>query len=142
MEDRRERVLQALHILAGDRAALTTDEEKAIIREYREICAFGYGRMEVDTVADLANQVARTPFRVVGNALTAAGQAAKNIESDIAKPAEYAEIPPPPDVLVGSVISGVGHAVEGVITTIKGAVDGVVETGDGLRREIQQIVGR
>ena len=96
----------------------------------------------VDTVADLANQVVRTPFRVVGNALTNAGQAVKNIESDIAKPANYAEIPPPPDVLVGSVVSGVGHAVEGVINTIKGAVDGVVETGDGLRREIQQIVGR
>jgi len=96
----------------------------------------------VDTVADLANQVARTPFRVIGNALTQAGQAAKNIESDIAKPADYAEIPPPPDVLVGSVISGVSHAVEGALNTAKGAIDGVVETGDGLRREIQQIVGR
>ena len=51
MEDRRERVLQALHILAGDRAALTTDEEKAIIKEYRELCTFGYGRMEVVVVA-------------------------------------------------------------------------------------------
>ena len=51
MEDRRERVLQALHILAGDRAPLTTDEEKAIIREYRELCSFGFGRMEVVVVA-------------------------------------------------------------------------------------------
>jgi len=50
MEDRRERVLQALHILAGDGAALTT-EEKAIIKEYRELCSFGYGRMEVVVVA-------------------------------------------------------------------------------------------
>jgi len=96
----------------------------------------------VDTVADMANQVARAPFRVAGNALTAAGQAAKNIESDIAKPADYAEIPPPPDVLIGSVISGVSHAVEGALNTVKGAVDGVVETGDGLKREINQIVGR
>jgi len=96
----------------------------------------------VDTVADLANQVARTPFRVLGNALSQAGQAAKNIENDIAKPADYAEIPPPPDVLVGSVISGVGHAVEGVINTAKAAIDGVIETGDGVRREVQQIVGR
>ena len=96
----------------------------------------------VDTVADLANQVVRTPFRVAGNALTNAGQALKNIEKDIAKPADYAEIPPPPDVLVGSVVSGVGHAVEGFINTVKGAIDGVVETGDGLKREINQIVGR
>jgi len=51
MEDRRERVLQALHILAGDGAASTTDEEKAIIKEYREVCDFGYGRMEVVVVA-------------------------------------------------------------------------------------------
>ena len=96
----------------------------------------------VDTAADLVNQVARAPFRVVGNALSNAGQAVKNIESDIAKPADLAEIPPPPDVLVGSVVSGVSHAVEGVINTIKGAVDGVVETGDGLKREINQIIGR
>jgi len=96
----------------------------------------------VDTVADMANQVARTPFRVVGNALSNAGQALKNIESDIAQPAEYAEIPPPPDVLVGSVISGVSHVVEGALNTAKGAVDGLVETGDGLRREINQFIGR
>jgi len=96
----------------------------------------------VDTVADLANQVVRTPFRVGGNALINAGQALKKIESDIAKPADIAEIPPPPDVLVGSVISGVSHAVEGVINTVKGAVDGVVETGDGLKREITQFLGR
>ncbi|KKM02824.1 hypothetical protein LCGC14_1780570 [marine sediment metagenome] len=51
MEDRRERVLQALHILVGDRSALTTDEEKAIIKEYRELCSSGYGRMEVVVVA-------------------------------------------------------------------------------------------
>jgi len=96
----------------------------------------------VDTLADLANQVARTPFRVVGNALTAAGQTFKNIESDLARPADYAEIPPPPDVLVGSVISGVSHLVQGALNTAKGAVEGVVETGDGLRKEIQQMVGR
>jgi len=51
MEDRRERVMQALHILAGDGEGLTTGEEKAIIGEYRELCSFGYGRMEVVVVA-------------------------------------------------------------------------------------------
>ena len=96
----------------------------------------------VDTVADLANQVVRTPFRVIGNGLSEAGQAVKNIEHDIAKPADASEIPPSPDVLIGSVIDGVGHAVEGAISTVKGVVDGVVETGEGLKREINQIVGR
>ena len=96
----------------------------------------------VDTVADIANQIARTPFRVGGNALSNAGQALKDIERDIAQPAEYAEIPPPPAVLVGSVISGVSHVVEGALNTAKGVVDGLVETGDGLRREINQFVGR
>lgn len=51
MEARRERVLQALHILVGEKPPLTTDEERAIIKEYREICSFGYGRMEVVVVA-------------------------------------------------------------------------------------------
>ena len=48
---REERVLQALHILVGDGAPLTNDEEGAIIKEYRELCSFGYGRMEVVVVA-------------------------------------------------------------------------------------------
>lgn len=96
----------------------------------------------VDTVADLANQVARTPFRVIGNALSNAGQAAKNIEGDLAKPADYSEIPPPPDVLVGSVVDGVSHAVQGVINTAKGAVDGVIQTADGIRNEVSQMVRR
>ena len=96
----------------------------------------------VDTVADMVNQVARAPFRVGGNVLTKAGQALKNIENDIAKPADIAEIPPPPDTLIGSVVSGASHAVEGVISTAKGAVDGVVETFDGLKKEVNQLLGR
>lgn len=51
MEYRKERVLQALHILTGEEAPLTSDEERAIIGEYRELCSFGYGRMEVVVVA-------------------------------------------------------------------------------------------
>ena len=50
-EARRKRVLQALHILLGEPAPLTNDEERAIIKEYRELCGFGYGRMEVVVVA-------------------------------------------------------------------------------------------
>jgi hypothetical protein len=96
----------------------------------------------VDTVADMANQVARTPFRVAGNAFTSAGTALKQIEQDLARPADYSEIPPPPGVLAGSVVSGVSHAVEGVINTAKSAVDGLVATGDGLRREVNQFVRR
>ena len=51
MEARKGRVLQALHILTGEEAPLTSDEERAIIKEYRELCSFGYGRMEVVVVA-------------------------------------------------------------------------------------------
>jgi len=50
MEAPKERVLQALHILVGDGVPLS-DEERAIIKEYRELCSFGYGRMEVVVVA-------------------------------------------------------------------------------------------
>lgn len=96
----------------------------------------------VDAVADIANQVARTPARVAGNVLMAAGQAFKNVGADIARPAEYSEIPPPPDVLFEPVISGVSHIIGGVINSAKGAADGVVETFDGVRREVQKFTGR
>lgn len=96
----------------------------------------------IDMAADIANQVARAPGRVAGNALLAAGQAFKNVESDIAKPAKYPEIPPPPDVMVESAVAAGSHIVEGAINTVKGAVDGVVETADGIKREIQTFTGR
>lgn len=51
MEARRERVLQALHILMGEGVPLITDEEKSIIQEFRELRTFGYGRMEVVVIA-------------------------------------------------------------------------------------------
>ncbi|KKM83106.1 hypothetical protein LCGC14_1312780 [marine sediment metagenome] len=49
MEDRRERVLQALRILAD--GPLITEEKRAILEQYDELCSFGYGRMEVVVVA-------------------------------------------------------------------------------------------
>jgi len=51
MEARRGRVLQALRILVGEREPLINEDERAIIDEYRELCTFGYGKMEVVVVA-------------------------------------------------------------------------------------------
>ena len=51
MEARKERVLQALHILAEDGVPLITEEKRAILKEYDELCSFGYGRMEIVVVA-------------------------------------------------------------------------------------------
>jgi len=51
MEARKERVLQALHILSGDGVPLITEDKRAILKEYDELCTFGYGRMEVVVVA-------------------------------------------------------------------------------------------
>ena len=96
----------------------------------------------VDTAADVVNQVFSAPARIFGNALSQAGQTFKNLESDIAKPREYAEIPPPPDVLVEPAVSGVSHIVEGAIGTVKGAVDGVLQTADGVRKEVSQLIRR
>ncbi len=93
----------------------------------------------VDTVADIVNQVFSTPARVAGNALSAAGQAFKNLERDIAEPREAAEIPPPPDKLVSPAFKGVSDIVGGVINTGKGVVDGVIETAEGIRREIESL---
>lgn len=95
-----------------------------------------------DTVADVANQVACTPLRVVGNMTEAASRMAKNLEADMARPREYAEIPPPPDVLIEPVFSGVSHIVQGVMGVVKGGIDGVVETVEGIRREVDTLVRR
>jgi len=51
IEARKERVLQALHILTGAGIPFLTEEKRAVLKEYDELCAFGYGRMEVVVVA-------------------------------------------------------------------------------------------
>lgn len=96
----------------------------------------------VDTGADIVNQVFSLPARSLGNALSNAGQTFKNLEADIARPREYSEIPPPPDVLVEPVISGVSDIVGGVLNTAKGAVDGVLQTAEGIRSELNQMTRR
>ena len=96
----------------------------------------------VDVVADMANQVFSTPARVAGNILGAGARMAQNLESDIGRPREHSEIPPTPDVLVEPAISGVSHIVEGVVGMAKGAVDGVVETAQGIRREAETFIRR
>jgi len=47
LEDRKARVLLALHILIGDRVPPLNDEESAVLWEYRDLRQHGYGRMEV-----------------------------------------------------------------------------------------------
>lgn len=94
----------------------------------------------VDTVADVANQAVSMVPRVLGNSLSAAGQTFKNLEGDLARPREYAEIPPPPGVLIEPIFSGISHIVSGAMDTVKGAIDGVLQTADGVRREIDTLV--
>ena len=96
----------------------------------------------VDAGADVVNQIFRAPARIVGNAAGAMSLAAKNVEADIARPADYSEIPPPPGVLVEPVLSGAAHIAEGVLSTIKGGVDGLVQTADGVLREVRQLTGQ
>jgi len=47
LEDRKARVLLALHILIGDRVPPLNDEESAVLWGYRDLRQHGYGRMEV-----------------------------------------------------------------------------------------------
>ena len=51
MEARHQRVLRALNVLMGKEPPLITAEESAILANYREVCAFGWGRVEVVVVA-------------------------------------------------------------------------------------------
>lgn len=93
----------------------------------------------VDTGADIVDQLVRTPFRVVRNVANAVGTAAGNLERDIASPAESGDIPPSPEKLVKPGINGVSHIIGGVVDIAKGAVDGVVETGRGIQKELRQV---
>ncbi len=92
----------------------------------------------IDTVADVANQVFCTPARISRNVAGAISSMAGNLERDISQPRESGDTPPPPDVLIKPALDGVGHIISGVMDSVKGAVDGVVETGHGIQREIKQ----
>lgn len=93
----------------------------------------------VDTGADIVNRIFGAGAKIAGNALTAAGQAFKDVERDISAPREAAEIPPSPDQLISPIFKGVGHIIGGVINTGKGVVDGVIETAEGVRHEIESL---
>lgn len=95
-----------------------------------------------DTVLDTASQVVSVVPRVVGNVTGAISQTAKNLEGDLARPRDYSEIPPPPDMIVSTAFDGVGHVIGGVLDTVKGGIDGVVGTIDGVKREIDQLIRR
>lgn len=94
----------------------------------------------IDAAADMVNQIARTPLRVVRNVANAVGTMAGNLERDVATPAESSETPPPPDKLIKPAMDGVGHIFSGVMDVVKGAVDGVTETGRGVQREADQFI--
>lgn len=51
LEVRKERVIQALHILLGHGLPRVDEEENAILGQFRELRQFGYGRMEVIVVS-------------------------------------------------------------------------------------------
>lgn len=94
----------------------------------------------VDLAADLVNRAATLPGAVVGDMVGAAGQAIKNIKSDISMPREQPERPIPPDQLIKPIPSAIGHAVGGVIDTVKSGVDAVVQNVEGARREVETFV--
>ena len=93
----------------------------------------------VDTGADIVNLVFGAGAKIAGNALTAAGQAFKDVERDIAAPREAAEIPPSPDQLISPIFKGASHIIGGLINTGKGVVDGFIDTAEGVRREIESL---
>ena len=95
-----------------------------------------------DLGADVVSQIVAIPARVGSNVLGAAARALGNIDRDIAKPREHAEIPPPPGVIVEAGVSGLGHIATGILDVFKGALDGVIQTGNGIRREVDTFIRR
>lgn len=59
-----------------------------------------------------------------------------NLIGDIKNPADFKGTPKPPDVLVKPVFSGVAHIVGGAIGVVKGGLDGVVDTFEGIKTDV------
>ncbi len=96
----------------------------------------------VDGAADIVNQVARMPGRVVEGLASGVASTTGKLMSDIKSPADYKQTPKPPAVLIKPVFSGVAHVVEGAISVVKGGLNGVVQTFDGIKGDVDQRLSR
>lgn len=90
----------------------------------------------VDGAADIVNQVFSAPNRIASNVGTAVAKANENLERDIAAPRLSRETPKAPGTLIQPAFSGIGHIVGGAVDAVKGGLDGVAETFEGIKADM------
>lgn len=95
-----------------------------------------------DGVLDTVAEVLQLPGRVVGAVGGAIQGSASAVNAGIRKPQDYAEVPAPPDVILSGVIDAATGVVSQVVGGVTGAIDAFRQTGEGVQRQVNELVKR
>lgn len=90
----------------------------------------------VDLVADGVNRVAAMPGKVVSNMLDASGDMVSQVTNDLQSPRMQPERPIPPGALLSPIPQGIGDIVTGAVVIVKSGVNGVVDSFQGAKAEL------
>lgn len=96
----------------------------------------------VDSALDNVAELVQLPFRAGKNVSTATAGAFGGVKSALDRPKEYAEVPAPPDVVVRGALEGVASIGGGVVEAVTGVFGAVKETGDGVKRHVDDLIKR
>ncbi|MDP3063427.1 MAG: hypothetical protein Q8O40_09500 [Chloroflexota bacterium] len=96
----------------------------------------------VDSLLDNVGDLVKLPARVGTKTLTAGAEAFSGVKSALDRPTEYADVPAPPDVVVQGAVDGLASIGGGVVKGITGIFDGLKETGDAVKGNLDALIKR
>lgn len=94
-----------------------------------------------DAGLDSVAVVIMLPGRVISSLAGGVQQAADGFNAGVARPTSGAA-PATPDVVFSGLIQAGTGVINGLVGAITGAINDFVATGEGVRREVEQIVPR
>lgn len=92
----------------------------------------------VDSMADGACTVLSVGPKLMNNCATSVADWAKNVDSDFANLRN--DMPDKPEALPDTILKLTGHTVNGAFSTFEGAGRAVLDTCDGVRKQINRVV--
>lgn len=90
----------------------------------------------VDSVVDGIIEVAEGPARVLGNVASVAGTYASDVKSNMEK--LKSSLPDNPEVIPSCLIKGASHTVKAGIGFFEAIGNGIKDTVDGVKRQIDR----
>ena len=94
----------------------------------------------VDAGLDSVAEVIQLPARLGSSLANTAQQTAQRVQAAIDKPKNYSEVPAPPGTVMEGGLDAAAGLAGGVVEGISGVFSAVQQTGEGVKRQLDQLV--